>query len=161
MFFLLIWGFRNKVETLAMLPLACRNGHTAAHRLVKVRRRFTLFWIPLFTVRTTYFTTCAQCGLNVPWAKEDAERAAATAAAAGVGPAQAPFDPVSAPVPQVGHQGHGALAGAESGLPGLPQHEPAPPTPAGWYPDPAGGDGLRWWDGRGWTADTHQVAPPQ
>src|ERR1700712_542861 len=25
--------------------------------------------------------------------------------------------------------------------------------PAGWYPDPAGGDGKRWWDGAVWTAN--------
>ena len=29
-----------------------------------------------------------------------------------------------------------------------------PTTPAaGWYPDPAGGDGLRWWTGTTWTDD--------
>lgn len=30
----------------------------------------------------------------------------------------------------------------------------APPTalpPAGWYPDPSGVHGQRWWDGRGWS----------
>ena len=26
-----------------------------------------------------------------------------------------------------------------------------PPTPAGWYPDPAGGAQRRWWDGTQWT----------
>jgi hypothetical protein len=32
------------------------------------------------------------------------------------------------------------------------------PIPAGWYPDPAGGDGKRWWDGSAWT---HNVQAPE
>lgn len=28
---------------------------------------------------------------------------------------------------------------------------PPPLPPAGWYPDPSGRPGERWWDGRGWT----------
>ena len=43
-----------------------------------------------------------------------------------------------------------------------------PPPPPGWYPDPAGGAGARWWDGQGWTehvqqaraARSRQHAPP-
>ena len=33
-----------------------------------------------------------------------------------------------------------------------------PPTPAGWYPDPSGTGGQRWWDGQRWT---DQLQPPQ
>ncbi|GAB3153508.1 hypothetical protein GCM10027058_22280 [Microbacterium neimengense] len=32
-------------------------------------------------------------------------------------------------------------------------------TPAGWYPDPAGGGGRRYWDGTGWTAHVSPDAP--
>jgi uncharacterized protein YxjI len=36
----------------------------------------------------------------------------------------------------------------------------APPPPPGWYPDPAGSGGTRWWDGQGWTDHVQQAAPP-
>jgi hypothetical protein len=36
---------------------------------------------------------------------------------------------------------------ADTSMPGSAQ----PLPDAGWYPDPAGGDGTRWWDGKGWT----------
>ena len=36
----------------------------------------------------------------------------------------------------------------------------SPPPPPGWYPDPAGSPGTRWWDGQGWTGHVQQAAPP-
>lgn len=36
----------------------------------------------------------------------------------------------------------------------VPSPPPPPPSslpPAGWYPDPSGRPGERWWDGRGWS----------
>lgn len=35
-----------------------------------------------------------------------------------------------------------------------------PQPPAGWYPDPAGGSGIRWWDGTSWTEHVQAAAPP-
>lgn len=36
------------------------------------------------------------------------------------------------------------------------QHPAQPQPPAGWYPDPSSGTGLRWWDGVRWTE--HEAA---
>lgn len=39
-----------------------------------------------------------------------------------------------------------------------PGWTPPRPPPSGWYPDPGGGGGLRWWDGKAWTS--HASPPP-
>jgi hypothetical protein len=31
---------------------------------------------------------------------------------------------------------------------------------AGWYPDPSGSPGLRWWDGERWSDETHPLPDP-
>jgi hypothetical protein len=78
-----------------MLTLACRNGHVAAHRLIQVTRWFTLFLIPIIPFNQRHYSICAQCGVQVGWSKEDAERAVARGAATI---ASAPVDPVAPPL---------------------------------------------------------------
>ena len=143
--FLIIWGFKSYAKTLAMLNLACRNGHVSAHRLVKVTKKFTLFFIPLFPVKHRYFSVCSMCGLQLPWDKETAEAAADSAAASasgaldGMAGGPAPIDPVAPPIDPVA----------------LPQGGPGA-VPAGWYPDPGGSGGMRYWDGGAWTESVHE-----
>jgi uncharacterized membrane protein YhaH (DUF805 family) len=36
---------------------------------------------------------------------------------------------------------------------------PTSPPPAGWYPDPLGGEHDRWWTGHGWSEQTQQRIP--
>ena len=44
----------------------------------------------------------------------------------------------------------------------MSEHSGYPGAPPGWYDDPAGGPGQRWWDGYAWTESTvlPQQAPP-
>ena len=36
---------------------------------------------------------------------------------------------------------------------------PSSLPPAGWYPDPQGGDGQRWWNGVAWSSETRAAQP--
>jgi hypothetical protein len=130
----LIFGFRSRAAVLATLSLACRNGHVAAHRVLKVTRWFTLFFIPVIPFSRKYRSVCIQCGLTLEIPKAAAEEIAATAS----GATPVPGDPVSPPLPQT--------------APTLGAMMP----PAGWYADPAGSDHRRYWDGQAWTEAVEQ-----
>lgn len=130
---MIIFGFRSRPVVMARLNLACRNGHVAAHRLLKVTRWFTLFFVPVIPFSRKYYTVCAQCGTDVVWSKADAETAAAHAGLPSTSP---PGDPVARPLPTA-WPAEASVAGS------------APP--AGWYRDPSGTGSQRYWDGTAWT----------
>ena len=75
---MIIFGFRTSVTQLAMLTMVCAVcGNPAAQSLTRRTTKFTVFFIPLFPVRTTYGVQCTFCGANRSVAKAEALRLAA------------------------------------------------------------------------------------
>jgi hypothetical protein len=72
---ILIFGFRSMRKQLAVVFAMCRLcSRPCAHTVVKRRRWFTLFFIPMFPVGTTYFTVCSMCAGALSIDRDAAER---------------------------------------------------------------------------------------
>ncbi|MFG2294179.1 zinc-ribbon domain-containing protein [Streptomyces sp. NPDC048603] len=85
---MIIFGTRVYLHQLAILMLTCRFcGNPAAHAVRKYVTKFTLFFVPLFPVSTTYATQCTFCGAEQEVPKEWAEQSQAQAAGATSGTA--------------------------------------------------------------------------
>lgn len=77
---MLIFGLGVSQVLLATLVYLCETcGNNAAHHLVKRVRKFSLFFIPLFSVGTRYVDTCTACGRDIEVSREHAETAASQA----------------------------------------------------------------------------------
>ena len=65
-------------ETLLSTPVyTCETcGNHAAHPLVRRARKFSLFFMPVFPVVTTYLDSCTACGRTLEVSKEQAEMTA-------------------------------------------------------------------------------------
>jgi zinc-ribbon family len=62
---MIIFGWRTAVHRIAMLLLLCQVcGNRAAHPLDKLVEKFTLFFIPVFPLSTSYRLTCTACGVS-------------------------------------------------------------------------------------------------
>jgi hypothetical protein len=87
----ILFGFRRKSARLGTLFVMCGYCHTpAAHALTRIRRYFTLFFVPVIPLGAKYVTTCTMCGRSTQITKETAETYAAAAnqdPAASGGPA--------------------------------------------------------------------------
>ncbi|MER7108545.1 zinc-ribbon domain-containing protein [Streptomyces sp. NPDC000229] len=72
---MIIFGTKGYLQQLAMLTLVCgRCGNPAAHALRKKTTKFTLFFVPLFPVSTSYATQCTFCGAEQRITREQADR---------------------------------------------------------------------------------------
>ena len=73
----LIFGIGVSETPLATPFLRCEAcGNQAPHRLTKQSRRFSLFFIPLFSVGSKYFDICTSCGRTLEVGREQAEMVA-------------------------------------------------------------------------------------
>jgi hypothetical protein len=74
---MLIIGFGVTEALLSTLVFTCVTcGNHAAHQLTKQNRKFSLFFIPLFSVGTKYLDSCTACVRIVEVSKVQAEAAA-------------------------------------------------------------------------------------
>ncbi len=83
---MLIWGFRTRAAILATITYICdRCGVSAAHRVVRRRRWFTLFFIAVFPISATKYTdTCINCGRVLALTKEQVDSVVSAVPAGGV-----------------------------------------------------------------------------
>jgi hypothetical protein len=71
---LIIFGLRRSVAQLAMLTLVCPRCHTScAHPLTRVVTKFSLFFVPLFPVRSEHYVQCTYCGASSRLNRDRAE----------------------------------------------------------------------------------------
>ncbi|WP_340385643.1 zinc-ribbon domain-containing protein [Streptomyces sp. SS7] len=81
---MIIFGTKGYLYQLAILTLVCgRCGNPAAHALRKRVTKFTLFFVPLFPVSTTYLTQCTFCGAEEKVSGQQAQRLLAGASVTG------------------------------------------------------------------------------
>jgi len=74
-----LFGFRTAVRRLGVVSLVCRNcGNTAAQVISRRVTKFTLFFVPLFPIRTRYGQQCSFCGASYDISRAEATRLGAS-----------------------------------------------------------------------------------
>ena len=149
--------------------LRCANCGMSPLALLRISTWFALFFIPVIPVSFKHYTVCPNCKRLDQVSKADVDRSRAQEtsirAAGHDETAGVPGHPVTLEHAvnewaSVG-QAQSASADTDSALSpsGQAGHPSPPPLPAaGWYPDPAGGNAQRYWDGRQWTEHTTPMA---
>ena len=78
----LIFGFKTKAYPLGWVAMACQVcGRAGSLFLVREATKFSLFFIPLFTISRKHFLECSNCGGTTELTEEQANQAVAQAPA--------------------------------------------------------------------------------
>lgn len=73
---ILLFGTRARDALIVIVTFAClRCGVTAPQRVLHRTLRFTLFFVPLIPLRSTYRVACPTCGLETRLTKDQAMHA--------------------------------------------------------------------------------------
>ncbi len=71
---ILIWGFKDYLTQLAVLFATCNFCRHQGGQVIRRRtRKFTFFFIPLFTTSTRYTQQCAFCAAESEISAEQAD----------------------------------------------------------------------------------------
>jgi len=69
----LLFGMRPVAAVVFMVTFVCGHCGTAANqRIVREQQKVTLFFIPLFSLGTSWFVECDHCGMSTPLTAEQA-----------------------------------------------------------------------------------------
>jgi hypothetical protein len=67
----LLFGFKTAFRILGSRPGTCQYCHRyAQHRVEERATKFTVFFIPLFTIRRSYSLRCGNCGQATALSRE-------------------------------------------------------------------------------------------
>lgn len=72
---LVIFGFKNSARNLGLAQATCpRCGHRAAQRVDRRKRAFSVFFIPIIPLGSSYEATCTACGTTTRISRDQAEQ---------------------------------------------------------------------------------------
>lgn len=88
---ILLFGTTARARLLAIVNFVCGHCHNpAAQRVIENATKFSVFFIPLFTVSRSYYVECTFCGMTTRIDKAQADNYVAFSADAPANPNPAP-----------------------------------------------------------------------
>jgi len=80
----LILGSRAVTSLLFAVSFVCGHcGVAATQRVMRVQQKLTVFFVPLFSLRTSYFVECSHCGTATPLTRQQVDHSLQWAQAQG------------------------------------------------------------------------------